>query len=335
VDAPILRTLLSHWRASVPILLVAVLAGSLVQLRHQPEYVAAGAMLLAPPELSPARSPETVVDIDELVERFETAAADRDGEARARLMDRTTLELTSRTTNAVSTEWSLREAVDWFEDEVAAQQESADVPQRDRLSWRMLTPELRANQQEDGHYVAQAIMWLEGLTGSEENPYVAGGQTAQILRITMTSGEGESLVRELIGPDIDYAIGRPDSRRLPLMPVSTQGRDADSVIAAFDLLIEATEDELNARQARAGVPVSRRVTLDVIVRPMRPESTEEGLSTKTLGTLALGVLLAIAATGLLEVRRRGAESVKAPLAATPTGIVSRRNEPMQAGRRRR
>lgn len=299
--------LVRQWKVTAPILVAFLaLAVYLALSGPPPTYEASGQVLLARPEFDPSRLPENVIDVPGTAERLvssEVAPEIVDESARltATAHDHTTIEVTVAGPSAGATEQGLVAAIDWLEEDAASSQQEASVPEAERLAWLLLTPDTRALTQVDGSYRAAATLWIEGLSGLDENPYARFSQLPRVMQITLTSEDRRAQIHERLGGGVDYGITAP-TRRLsaPLLDVRTSGADPDRTLAAFDLVVDEIGQELQQRQSRASVPVTRRVFVDVIAPPIESVPQEQGLPLGAASVALLGVVAAGGAAASAE-----------------------------------
>jgi hypothetical protein len=300
--------LLRNWRVSTPILILTAMACGLVQTSAPATFAASGTVMLATPAQDPSRLPAAIIELSEAIDemqRFEVRESLAVGNASvsARLVDRTILVITSSADDGRDAERSVTGAIRWLETELTSRQEAAGITEQDRLTGRLLTPTVIARRLNDDSYAAEAVVWVDGLGGAEENPFDASPSTARLLLVALSGVEGRGNIEDRIGPDVDYAISQDETEDLSGLVIVTEGADADDTIAAFDAIVSVMDLELAGRQTRAQVPVVRRVFVDVLSRP--EVATDESPSVHPASVLiaCLGVAAAGGA-GALDRRRQ-------------------------------
>jgi hypothetical protein len=298
VHASLAALLLRHWRVTAPILLLTAIAFGLVQANAPSTYRASGTVMLATPAQDPSRLPASIIQLSDAIDemqRFEIreSLAVGDASVSARLVDRTTLVIASSSSNGRDAERSVTEAIRWLQTELTSRQEAGGIAEVDRLTGRLLTPTVVARRLGDDAFAAEAVMWVDGLGGAEENPFQASPATARLLIVALSGVEGRGSIEDRIDPGVNYAISQDATEDLAALVIATQGSDADEILAAFDAIVAVMDLELGGRQARAQVPVARRVFLDVLSRPQ--VATDESPSVHPVP--ALIALLGIAAAG--------------------------------------
>jgi hypothetical protein len=304
----LLQLLTRYWRVTVPILLASIVAAVAVQQLMPPNYRAAGSVMLATPAQDPRPMAAPLVQLSETVDELQglevrDLLVSGDAAFSAQLLDQTTLIVTAASRNASTAEETVTAAVEWFGASLEERQRSADIAPEDRLSSQLLTPVIQAHRAAVGAYEAEAILWIEGLRSSGDNPYQASPVTARLLAVWLSGDEGREALSEWIGPGADFAVAHDPWGPLPTLDIVTHGRDSDSAVAAFDEIVELLELELNSRQARAQVPIPRRLFIDVLARPEDPVDTRPPLEPLAVLVFLAGLAAAGGTAGYLHTKR--------------------------------
>src|SRR5690606_30108358 len=104
-----------------------------------------------------------------------------DASVSAGLVDGTALVISATATDASAAERTVSGAIRWLGEQLSERQQSAGIPDPDQLAGRLLTPTVVARPDRMGSYEAEAVIWVDGLGGAAENPFVASTETAQLL----------------------------------------------------------------------------------------------------------------------------------------------------------
>jgi hypothetical protein len=307
----LIQLLVQHRRVTVPILILAGGVALLIQVTSVPLFRASGTVMLASPAQDPSRVAESTVHLKRAVAELQGMDAHEDtavgsAEWTAELSDDSTLHFSATAESRSSAERTVAAAIDRLERDLLDRQQTAGIPDADRLVGRLLTPRVVARQAGDRTYVADAVIWVDGVAGAEENPFTASQPTARLLALTLSAPEGRNAVQERVGSDVQFDLRYDGSGDLPTLDVTTQGGDQDEVVAAFDAITGLLDLELAGRQSRAQVPLSRRIFVDVLARPLVGIDTRPTLEPAAILALLLGVAGAAGAAGLQrrKLRRR-------------------------------
>jgi hypothetical protein len=263
--------------------------------------------MLASPGFDPSRVPESVAHLEAAISELQRQDAPSfavgDATLAAELVERTTLVISASATDASSAERSVSEAVRWLGTELSERQGSAGIPPPDQLAGRLLTPTVVARLDRPNGYEAEAVVWIDGLGGAEENPFVASQETARLLVSALSSANGDRLIEDRIGEGVDFSLYQDRADELPTIIITTAGSDADAVVASFDAIASVLDLELTGRQVRAQVSSAQRIFVDVLARPERP--TDLSPTVHPLATLIglAGVVVAGGAGGLMQRRQ--------------------------------
>jgi hypothetical protein len=322
------QLLVRYWRVTVPILALAVAGVMVVQTTAPRDLRAEGAVILATPDLDWTRASGSLVYLSEALEELQqeevtATLTTRDATLSAALTDRTTLHVGSTADRPRAAESTVSAAVAWLQDELTERQQRAGISGTDQLAARLLTPNVVARQEPDGTYVAEAAIWVDGLGGAEANPYAPSAATVRFLAITLSSADGRAAVASRIGDGIGYAVRRDPTEGLPLLTIAVSGHDGEAILTAFDEIAAVMDLELDGRQARAQVPPSRRIFVEVLARPERVRDHSPTFQNLAVVIALLGVALAGGAAGLVRrrhLRRQAAAVFGQP--PVPTGSLS-------------
>jgi hypothetical protein len=299
------------WRISVPILVLTLGFVWVVQANATPRYSASGTVMLSPPSLAPMRTSDAgSIDLEEVMAEF--AAASRDegrispsgSSVAGHLVDASVIEFSAEGSAALDVERALGEALEWLDLELERRQSLIDVIPADRLQSRLLTPNIVARARPGGGYIGDAIVWVDGIDGPEENPYDPSSTTMRLLTIGLLEGDDRQLIENRIGPETDYTIYQQRADDIAAATILVQGPTRAGVLAAFDEIVTVLDLQLEARQARAGVPPARRIFVDALAPPTQVDDVTPRVQSASVVVLLLGVGLAGGLSALLW--RRGA-----------------------------
>jgi hypothetical protein len=316
----LLHLLSRYWRVTVPIMAVAAAGALAVQASAPPDLRAEGAVILASAELDRSRSSESLVHLTRALndlQREEVAASltTSDAVLTADLTDRMTLHIGATADRARAAESTVSAAAEWLQNELAERQRQAGISGVDQLAARLLTPTVVGRQGSDGAYVAETVIWIDGLGGAETNPYAPSAQTAQFLALLLSSADGRETVASRVGDGVRFTVRQDPTENLPVLTVTTAGHDAVSLSRAFDEVVAVLNLELEGRQARAQVPPARRIFVEVLARPESALDLSPTVEAPAVMIALSGIVVAGSVAGLLrrrQARRRTAEALDLP-----------------------
>jgi hypothetical protein len=315
----LLSLLLRHWRVTLPILLVAAAASLFVQSTMRPTFSAVGTVMVASPGWDPSRVPESIAHLEAAVSEMQQPDAQSfavgNATVSAGLVERTTLVITASATDASAAERTVSGGVTWLRTELSERQASAGIPDPDQLAGRLLTPTVVARSDRAGGYEAEAVVWIDGLGGAEENPFVASKETARLLVSALSSADGERLIEDRIGDGVSFSLFQDRADELPTIIITTAGDDSHEVVTAFDAITSVLDLELTGRQVQAQVGSAQRIFIDVLARPERPTDLSPTVHPLAI-LIALTGLAAAGGAGGLTQRRQFARTLR------PVGPVS-------------
>ena len=139
-----------------------------------------------------------------------------------------------------------------------------------------------------------SILFYESAVDSPEaNPYGNAVPAASAMTVIATGGTFRSeIAEEGFSPDyeIEEANAKPGTSS-PMLAVLVRDGDPESALATRDAVIAKIGEELNARQAQLGVPVTARTSISVLDVP-------ENVSTLTTGPLRAQIVVAVLGVAL-------------------------------------
>jgi hypothetical protein len=312
--------LVRHRRVTAPILILTLLGVAAAQMLAPSAYRAVGSVVLATPAQDPSRLPASIAQVsDAMTEMQRSDVRDSflvdDASFSATMLDRTTLALAAEADRPAAAEETVLAAATWLRQEFTDRQETAGIPASDRLEGRLLTPTVVARRAAAGTYTAEAVLWIDGLAGSEENPYQASPVTSRLLTLWLTGTEGRATVEDRIGPNTGYLLVYDPRQSLPSIDIITEGSDAGHVVAAFSEIAAIMQLDLEGRQSRAQVPMAQRIFVDDLARPLVAEDISPAAAPLAVPVFLLGLTCASGTAALLEHRARRAPTSAAAVTA--------------------
>lgn len=316
----IVQAVFRRWYVAVPIGLAALGIAVYLQSNIPPQYQAAGQILLAEPRLDPSRLPSAAVDLSGTLALLEDEAVSdqlaTDGaEFTVLPAEEGTVSILATATQPAPAIETVQAVTQWLDDEVTSRQVEVGISDDERLRVRSLTPLVGAVEQDDGTYQSVGSVLIQDPSENVQNPYAASTTTGRLLEVSLESDAGRARVNELTGGYISYDIGQSARDVAPIMEISTFGTDPERVLAGFEQVSDVLAEELDARQARADVPPSRRVIIEEIAAPQQVMDVSPPLDRSVAVVVGLGGLLAVslalALDGLMTRRHRraGAQGV--------------------------
>jgi hypothetical protein len=298
-------------RITLPILALTVVASVVAQVTAPPHYRAVGSVVLATSSQDPSRLPESIAQVSDAMAEMQRAEVRdtflvEDADFSASMLDRTTLVVGASARRADAAEETVTAAVTWLRTAIEERQDLADIPPGDRLEGRLLTPTVVARRTAAGTYAAEAVVWVDGLSGAQQNPYQASPVTTRLLSLSLASTEGRETIATRIGPNITYIVAHDPWGPLPTLDIVTEGPDRRQVIEAFAAITTVLQLELEGRQSRAQVPLAQRIFVDVLAQPATAEDTSPAVSPLAVVVAMLGLALAGGAAAVRERRANDA-----------------------------
>ena len=327
----LVRLAAKRWYVTLPVLAATVVAAVLLQQDVPREYHANGALLLADRANDVAGSPVRVVDIGLASRQLQTreerdALADRGATADYVIrpsIDGLTIEVTGASQQEINDTADV--LIDRLTDHVRESQQGTDIPEEERLIPRSVdagievvgpTPgevelELRAagesaltEEQLAAEVAASRQLrltvefFLDDPLAQVRNPLGADGDTVALIRTAITSEDGLEELAALTGdPDLQFDVTSDGSG---IIRISTMGTDERTTLEAFDHVHARFADELEARQDRAEVAVTRRIVTEVLAEPRTAEDVTSPIDRAVAAVVALGGLLALGLVLLVE-----------------------------------
>ncbi len=323
----IVLTVLRRWLLVVPILLVALAVAAVAESRADPEFSAFGSVLLSHPELDPSRLPLTRMEVDGVLADVEVAAAD--GELPVGGTEVTILQTGEQTVEVVAVGASdeevtegTRALLDAISSRIAQIQQDKEVPSEERTE--VVEVDRQLSDSEDLAQVEMVrTLYLDDPTVGIDNPFGASAETARVLEVALESDAGRLALAQDVGHQVDFDISQADRDAAPIVGIETLASSQEQALADFSHVVDSLTAELDARQARALIPESRRVVVEVLAAPQSVEDISPPISRLAVAIVGLGGLLAVGLALLVEsvmARRRGRPSSReVARAQAPTG----------------
>lgn len=301
----LIQVVLRRWYVTIPVMLATLGVAWWVQTNTPPTYEASGAMLLAGPELEPSRMPFVVADVVGHVARLDDLEVQGElaiGGATFAVIPASPTILTIRAvgdTGEAAVE-TVGNVVEWLRTEVSASQAGSTIPPDERLEVRTSDPVVVPERQDDGSFQAEGTVLVVDPTAGLENPYRPSAATGRVLEVSVESDSALERISSMTAEDIKYDVGQSNRDAAPILNVTVLGRDPGAVLAAFDVVHRTIDEDLEQRQSRAEVPVSRRVTTELIAAPEIVEDVSPPLERSAAALAAAGMLLAVGLAVLVE-----------------------------------
>lgn len=290
----IARMLWRRWYVVLPIGAVTLAVALLVHVNTPPEYEAVGFLQLQTPELDRADEP-TSAAIDP-VALSQGIALEGDASFSVSPLDGQYFTITVADQNQEDAEAAVNRVVTDLAAQITALQDDAGIPAAERVDLRMAVPEVSIEVQEDATVLATARMFLyNAVAASPENPYRPDASTGRLLQVAAMGDAGQQRFDELVREEVEFRVGQDARDAAALLEVLTTGHDAETVVDAFYDVQTLMAEDLAARQARADVAESRRISIEVLDAPLDATDVSPPVSRAVVGIIGLGGLLALGA----------------------------------------
>jgi hypothetical protein len=299
-----------YWKLTIPVMVIAAAAAVALQIATPQQHRATGTVMLAASDLDATRQPLAQVDLEAAVRQLQSPDVQGDiagdgASVRATLIDAATIEVVGTAGSPRLAESTAAAAVDWLDAHLSQRQDEAGVAEPDRAAMAPLTPSVVARRTQGGDYDASAVLWLSNGAPGVDNPYGPSEATAQLLAVSLTTGDARSAVESRIDRDVEFTVRQLHHDLIPALTIVANGPDPTAVVEAFDEIVGVLQLELAGRQARAAAPLDQRAFVDVLAAPAAAERTSPRLSPAALLVALGGLVIAIVAAALLELRRTG------------------------------
>jgi hypothetical protein len=316
----IVQAVFRRWYISFPLVAVAAVAAFYIQSNTPPAYQAEGQLLLADPSLDPSGLPASVVDVDEILRLLDEPSVREDLESgdavyQVEAEDQSTFVVTVSAPGeqtARSTALAIR---DWVTDHVESQQAEAGFPDPERLQVRGGERVSVTTDTQTGTGQAGSVITLFDPTAGFVNPYVASIMTVRLLIVAVESDAGRGEVLQRTGTGVGFLLTQSPRDAAPIMGVTTTGSDPSAVLSAFDAVRQVVDVELQQRQDRAEIPLTRRTRVEALATPQRVTDVSPPVERAAAAIFGLGGLLAVAAAIAvdgIQTRRRSRSSPQWP-----------------------
>jgi hypothetical protein len=310
----LLKTVVRRWYVAVPVLLVALVLAVATQATTPPQFQATGSVLLEEPTFDSSRLPSSLVSADGLVGQINDGEVIADAlapgtELVAQAVDRAHVEVTAMAPDAAAAEQAVNASLEWTRERVQELQEQAEVPDGERIQPTLESAFPVAEEEADGRFLASATIRLADPSSGLDNPLGTGERTSRMLEAVIMSDVGRARVAERTGGLVGYTltVGDKESSILEIIAVAP---DPANALAGFAIVRDELNEELDARQERAGVPPSWRIVVNDLAPPQSAGDISPPVNRSAIAILAAGILLAVGLTvavdGAIMRRRAGA-----------------------------
>ncbi len=299
----LIKVILGRWRVVVPIILLTLGLAYLVQVTTPPEYEASGFLLLQSPEFDAGRDANPVIDPAQIAQGIQL-----DGNFTVVPLGGSNYSVQASASSAEQAEEDVSAVVSTLAERITALQEQALVPANERAELRLVDPSIVAENQPDDSWLATATMFLNDPAQATSNPYLANSSTGRLLEVLFQGDAAQAEFAQRTNGEVTAMVGQQARDAAPLMQVVTAGSDPQTVIDGFYVVQEILGQDLQQRQERANVLPSAMLSLEVLDAPLGVTDESPPVQRATAGVIALGGLLALAASvGLEGLDRRRAQ----------------------------
>lgn len=302
----VIKVLVRRWYVVLPIGLLTLLLALVAHAKTPPEYEATGYLQLQSPEFDRADDP-TSADIDPVA--LSQGAEVGDASVSVSPLDGQYFTVLAADQTSQDAEAAVESVISHLELQVAAVQEGQNIPEGQRVDLRMAVPDISVEIQEDATHVASARLFLYNPSNFSVNPYPVDAYTGRLLQVGATGDAGRQRFAERAGDDVAFQVEQDSRDAATLMQVVTTGSDPQRVVEAFYVVQALMAEDLDARQARADVAPTERITLEVLDAPLGANDVSPPVTRAVIAILGLGAMLAIgSAIGTESVAARRARS---------------------------
>ena len=303
----LIRMVLRQWRIVVPLTVVTVAAAVLMQSVDPPPYEAQGYVALETPAFDVGNQAAPPLDALQLLDDIRREDGDRS--FAASVLGGDNYAITSSAEEPGDAVDVVDSVVADLRDDMQTLQDEGGVPDDERVNLRLLTPQIEAEAQTDGSFLASATVYVDDPAVAAVNPYGLDSTTRRLLQVGIMGDVGQARFEEATGGDVELEVIQDDRDAAPLLLVITTGPDADEAIDAFDVARDLMAEDLAERQDRADVLTSQRLSLTAIDPPREAEISGPPVTRTTAAVVVLGALLTLgAAFGAEFLSRRRARS---------------------------
>lgn len=313
----VLKLMVRRWYIAGPVIVATLIVAFVMQSNVPREYEARGTLLLSSPEFDPSRAPQVAVELADAVARLRGPEGLAEVEAGGGMEEYTIrqrddlnaeVRVPGDSTAAATTARILMEQMGQA---VVDRQARAGIPEEERVQPQTQVSVREIEQDPDAgddarvdfpqaDRVTIGSLNLVDPARARGNPFPAGDATSRVLQLAVHSDAGRLLVRERVAREelLDFEVvpqGGPG-----IIEIRLTTSDPQVALSAFDVVHEVLQDELDRRQARADVPVSRRLVLEVLGAPQAPVDVTGPVDRATAAIVGLGGLLAVGLVLLVE-----------------------------------
>lgn len=291
----IIQTVLRRWYVAAPVAVVALVTAGGLQVTTPPEYESSGTVLLEEPQFDPARLPRSLANADHLVNRLTQegdieALTENNTEVVPLVQDSMTIEVRAIAPDPSAAEATVERILEHLRTDLEELQDAGDFPASERLQGVVPTPDIVAEPEAEGVYLASGTLILRDPAAEIDNPFRADERTTRLLREIITSDEGEQRIMEETGTDVSFSVGNVDG---PIMSVTTSGPDPEQLLHAYGVILRHLDAQLDARQERAEVPTTRRIQVTPLATPQSVSNISPPVNRAVAAIVGLGGMLAV------------------------------------------
>ncbi len=327
----LIKVVLSRWRVVVPIAMLTLGVAYLVQTTTPAEYLANGFLVLDAPSANGQTGASAVLDLEALAQGIEI-----DGDPQGRNFTVTAVggsnyAIAAAAPSAERAEQDVEAVVEGLAERVRGIQEQDGVPDAARIELRLVDPQVVAEPQADGSFLATATVFLNDPAAVGDNPYPPSSYTGRLLEVALMGDSGRARFDALTGGGVILAVGQEARDAAPLIEIETTGSDPDAVIQGFYHARDIMTEDLSARQDRAGQLDRQRTTISILDAPLGVIDESPPVERATAAIVALGGLLALGVALALE----GWERRSGPMGALRELVVTGLDRDLDDGKSER
>jgi hypothetical protein len=313
----LLKVLVDRWTVTLPVLLCTAAVAVYMQGNAGSVYEATGSILVSEPASDPTTDPVSLTEPAVIARemRFsEDATALSESPSVSEVVIEAVDERSVRiTVTGVGTaaQQTATALADFTTELVATVQEEAGIPEDERIRALTLRVDATATgavtEADSPLIAATADVIMEDPMANVTNPFAAVPAMGRLLQVSGQSDAGRQQVAARTAGQIEFELNQDPLDRAPIIEVYVVAPSQAAALDGFDVVVDVVSADLDRRQARAGVRSNERLVIEVLAAPQQVRDVSPPISRAVAATLALGVMLAVAAAVLAEnVSRRRA-----------------------------
>lgn len=327
----LIKVFARQWMITVPLLVVVVVLAVVVQNSTEDVFEASGSVVIAEAPIAPSMDPIAMTRPATVARQLRLTDAFRDliqsDETAGVVVDGTgagALEISVTGAPAEEMEEAATALAALAADIVATVQDEAEVAQQERVSAVVQRVDLvpTGAETDTGAPIFTAVteVYLDDPLGGGENPLSATPGTARLLEVSSQSDAARSEVSERVGADIEFEVVQDINDRAPILDLLVFAESRQLAAEGFEGVVETLAQDLDDRQARAGVRSTDRLVIDVLAAPGEARDVSPPISRAVAAVIAIGLLAAVLAAVLAENLGRNRENRQGP--AVEPGAMS-------------